>query len=198
MKKTFTWLSAIGCFGLLFLILSLFTEQIFSPGPASHFRFIQDVPLPTAVPTQFVPNARDIPPHQTPLTPGVAVPLDHFDFQALNPLTHLLFIAHSGPAPDSYALLDPAFDVDKDSQLDGYVAVFDTIHNVLVGRVNIPQVAGIVAAPDLGVVFAANSNDNIIYSIDEHTLKTTAIPLADNEGSRCHGLRSGRSQNFCL
>jgi DNA-binding beta-propeller fold protein YncE len=182
MRKVFSWFAGIGCFGLLLLILAQFTMQILSPQPIPRFAFVEDIPLPTAVPTQFVPNAHDLPAHETPLTPGVAVPLDHFDFQALDPDTHLLFIAHSGPAPDSYALLDPAFNVDKDSQFDGYVAVIDTTRNVLVGRVNIPQVAGMVAAPDLDEVFAADANDNIIYAINEQTLKITAIPLADNEG----------------
>src|SRR5579863_2379514 len=182
MRKVLTWLTGIVCFGLLLLILGQFTVQIFARHPTSRFIFVEDIPLPTAVPTQFVPNARDLPAHETPLTPGVAIPFDSFDFQALDPQTKLLFVAHTGPAPDSYHLVDHAFDVDKDSQVDGYVAVIDTTRDVLIGRVNIPQVAGMVAAPDLGLVFAADSNDNIVYAIDEHTLKTTAIPLADNEG----------------
>lgn len=182
MRKVFTWLVGIVCFGLLLLILGQFAVQIFAPRSASRFIFVEDIPLPTALPVQFVPNARDLPPQETPLTPGVAIPFDSFDFQALDPQTKLLFIAHTGPAPDSYHLVDHAFDVDKDSQFDGYVAVIDTTRNVLIGRVNIPQVAGMVAAPDLGLVFAADSNDNIVYAIDEHTLKATAIPLAVNEG----------------
>lgn len=182
MRKALVVLTGIVCFGLLLLILVQFTVQIFATRPASRFIFVQDIPLPTALPTQFVPNARDLPRQQTPLTPGVAIPFDHFDFQALDPQTKLLFVAHTGPTPDNYALLERTFDADKDSQVDGYVAVIDTTRNVLIGRVNIPQVAGMVAAPDLGLVFAADSNDNIIYAIDERTLKTTAIPLADNEG----------------
>ncbi|MEO8970982.1 MAG: hypothetical protein ABI406_05190 [Ktedonobacteraceae bacterium] len=182
MRKALTWLVGILCFGLLLLILGQFTVQIFATRPASRFIFVEDIPLPTALPTQFVPNARDLPRQESPLTSGVAIPFDSFDFQALDPQTKLLFVAHTGPAPDSYALLDHAFNVDKDSQVDGYVAVIDTTSNVLIGRVNIPQVAGMVAAPDLGLVFAADSNDNIVYAIDEHTLKATAIPLADNEG----------------
>jgi DNA-binding beta-propeller fold protein YncE len=39
-----------------------------------------------------------------------------------------------------------------------------------------------VDVPDLGKVFAADSNDNIIYDINVHTFKTTAIQLPDNEG----------------
>ncbi|HVB21524.1 MAG TPA: hypothetical protein VNG51_06215 [Ktedonobacteraceae bacterium] len=182
MRKVFTYLVGIVCFGLLLLILGQFTIQIFAHRPASRLLFVEDIPLPTALPTQFVPNARDLPAQATPLTPGVAIPFDSFDFQALDPQTKLLFVAHTGPAPDSYHLVERTFDADKDSQVDGYIAVVDTTRNVLIARVNIPQVAGIVAAPDLGLVFAADANDNIVYAIDEHTLKATAIPLADNEG----------------
>jgi DNA-binding beta-propeller fold protein YncE len=46
---------------------------------------------------------------------------------------------------------------------------------------NIPQVAGIVAAPDLQKVYAADANDNMIFSIDERTLKYTPIKLQDND-----------------
>src|SRR5579872_226531 len=182
MRKALILLVGFVCFGLLLLILVQFAVQIFATRPASRFIFVKDIPLPTALPTKFVPNARDFPRQTSPLTPGVTVPFDSFDFQALDPQTNLLFVAHTGPAPDGYNLVDRAFDPDKDSQVDGYIAVIDPTRNVLVGRVNIPQVAGMVAAPDLGLVFAADSNDNIVYAIDEHTLKTTAIPLADNEG----------------
>jgi DNA-binding beta-propeller fold protein YncE len=182
MRKVFTWLIGIVCFGLLLLILGQFTVQIFAPRSAPRFLFVKDILLPTAVPIQFVPNARDLPSQETPLTPGVAIPFDSFDFQALDPLTKLLFVAHTGPGTDVYPLVDRAFDPAKDSQLDGYIAVIDTTRNILIGRVNVPQVAGMVAAPDLGVVFAADSNDGIVYAIDEHTLKTTAIPLANLEG----------------
>ena len=116
------------------------------------------------------------------MAPGVSVRFDHFDFQTLDPLTGLLFIAHTGPAPDKFALIAPAFKADKDSQVDGHVIVFDTRKSKVVGRVDVPQIAGIVAAPNLSRVYAADANDNIIYSIDERTLKATKIPLGDNEG----------------
>lgn len=44
---------------------------------------------------------------------------DSFDFQALDPQTNLLFVAHTGPVPDGYILVDRAFDSDKDSQVTG-------------------------------------------------------------------------------
>ncbi len=168
--------------GIVLLILSQFLFQVFHPQRISPFVFVKDVLLPSSLPTRFIANARDLPKQETPLTPGVSIPFDGFDFQALDPVTKLLFFAHGGPGPDVYAQFNHAFDADKDSQFDGYVGVLDTTRNVLVGRVNVPQVAGIVAAPDLGLVFAADGNDGIVYSINEHTLKATAISLATNDG----------------
>lgn len=175
------WLCGIVTFGLLFFILAQFAFQIFAPSPPSRLVLIKDIPLPSALPPDLIPNARNAPAHQNPLTPGLSVPFDHFDFQALDPRTKLLFIAHSGPAPDGYVLADPRFDADKDGPIDGHIVVFDTSRNVVVGRVDVPQIAGVVVAPDLGQVFAADANDNIVYEIDEHTLKATPIQLADLE-----------------
>ncbi len=175
------WVVGIICFGILLFILGQFVVEIFAPAPPPRFKFIKDLPLPSAVPTRFIPHLYDIPPHQSPLTPGVSVPVDHFDFQAIDPRTKLLFIAHSGPAPDEYALADPAFDIDKDVPFDGHIVVVDTARNVVIGRVDVPQIAGMVVAPDLGRVYAADAEDNIVYAIDEHTLKATAIQLADLE-----------------
>jgi hypothetical protein len=176
------WLLGVVCFGTLLFILVQLAFEVFNPALPPRLAIIQEIALPSVLPSQFIPNARDIPTSQNPLAPGVAVQFDHFDFQALDPLTHLLFIAHSGPAPDKYSLVDPGFNPDKDSQIDGHIVVFDTRRNVVVGRVDVPQIAGVVAAPDLGRVFAADANDNIVYAIDEHTLKAIAIQLADNEG----------------
>jgi DNA-binding beta-propeller fold protein YncE len=179
--KLMVWVVGIISFGLLLLIIGQFAFEIFAPVRPSRFAFVKDIPLPSAVPTRFIPNLTNIPPDQGPLTPGVSVPVDHFDFQAIDPRTKLLFIAHSGPAPDEYALADHAFDPDKDVRYDGHIVVVDTTRNVVVGRVDVPQIAGIVVAPDLGRVYAADANDNIVYAIDEYTLKATAIQLADLE-----------------
>lgn len=177
--------------GLVLLILSQFLFQVFHPRLTSPFIFVKDVPLPSSLPTRFIVGARDVPQQETPLTPGVSVPFDGFDFQALDPVTKLLFFAHPGPGTDVYAQFNPTFDADKDSQVDGYVGVIDTTRNVLVGRIDVPQVAGIVVAPDLGRVFMADANDGIIYSVNESLLKTTsdvqekqatAIPLGTNDG----------------
>src|SRR5579863_6456405 len=165
--------------GLVLLILSQFLFQVFHPQLTSPFIFVKDVPLPSSLPTKFIANARDVPKQETPLIPGVSIPFDAFDFQALDPVTKLLFFAHGGPGTDVYAQFNPAFDPDKDSQVDGYVGVIDTTRNVLVGRIDVPQVAGIAVAPDLGLVFVADGNDGVVYSVNEHTLKATAIQLAN-------------------
>ncbi len=176
------WLLGLVSFGLLLAILAQLAMQVAGPPPVRRLIFVRDVPLPSVLPTQFIPEVRNVPVRQGPLDPGVTVRFDHFDFQALDPNTHLLFINHSGPAPDKYVIADPKFNPDKNSQVDGYVAVFDTVHNKLIGRVNVPQTAGIVVASDLKRVFTADANDNIVYSIDENTLKATPIQLGNNEG----------------
>jgi DNA-binding beta-propeller fold protein YncE len=95
--------------------------------------------------------------------------------------TGLLFIAHSGPAPDKEQMVNPHFNPDTDAKNDGNIVVFDTRQQQVVGLLNIPQVAGVVLAPDLHKIYAADSNDSIIYAIDELTLQYTEIPLQDND-----------------
>ena len=51
----------------------------------------------------------------------------------------------------------------------------------LVGRIEISQITGMVAAPDLGKVFAADGSDDTVFAIDERTFKFTAISLGKNE-----------------
>ena len=99
----------------------------------------------------------------------------------LDSQTHLLFIAHSGPAPDRAQQVFPNFNPDTDAKNDGNIVVFDTRQKKVVGLLDIPQVAGVVVAPDLQKVYAADANDNIVYAIDEHNLKYTPIHLQDND-----------------
>jgi hypothetical protein len=134
----------------------------------------QDIPLPGAFPDAYRTA-------QNPLAPGIAMAFDHFDFMSLDTQTHLLFIAHSGPATDREQQVNPQFNPATDAKYDGNVVVFDTVQKKVVGLLNIPQVAGIVVAQDLHKVYAADSNDNIIYVIDEKTLHYTQIPLQDND-----------------
>lgn len=176
------WLFGLVSFGLLLFLILRIAMQIATPPPAHRLVFVEDVALPGVLPNNLMPFPGTPSPSLGPLSPGVALRFDHFDFQTLDPNTKLLFIAHSGPAPDKEELVNHNFKADRDAAVDGHVLVFDTMQNKLVGRVDIPQVAGIVAAPDLGEAFAADANDNLIYVFNEHTLQITAkIPLGDNE-----------------
>jgi len=69
-----------------------------------------------------------------------------------------------------------------DLKFDGHIIVFDTKQDKIIARINIPQVAGMVDALDLRKIYAADAEENIIYSIDVNTLKATPIQLDDNEG----------------
>lgn len=180
-NKIVVWLSSILCFGSLVLLLLLVLIQILNPPPAQRLVVEHDYPLPSSLPNRYIPDLRSTPQVSNPLTPGVAVRFDHFDFQALDPKTKLLFIAHSGPGTDIVEMFGTGFNADKNADVDGNVLVFDTVRKQLIKRLDIPQVAGMVAASDLGHVYAADSNDNIIYDIDEKTLTFTQIQVGDNE-----------------
>jgi DNA-binding beta-propeller fold protein YncE len=182
--RVFIWTAGILCFGLLAYLLFQIVDQFVVPPPAHRLILIQDVPLPSGLPTPaqeklLVPGAAQ----ETLLAPGVAVDFDAFDFQALDVATHRLFIAHSGPNPDLLALDKNAdFNATRDGPFDGNIIVFDTQQQKIIARINIPQVAGVVDAPDLGEVFAASDSDqSIVYAIDVHTLKTTPIVLGTLE-----------------
>ncbi|HJT58757.1 MAG TPA: hypothetical protein VJ761_19765 [Ktedonobacteraceae bacterium] len=182
--RLFTLTAGILCFGLLAYLLVQITHQIVVPPPAHRLILVQDYPLPSGLPTPaqeklLIPNVAQ----ETLLTPGVAVDFDHFDFQALDPATHRLFIAHSGPNPDLLAMdHNVDFNEARDGPFDGNIIVFDTQQVKIIARINIPQVAGIVDAPDLGEVFAASDTDkSIVYAINVRTLKAIPIPLNDLE-----------------
>jgi DNA-binding beta-propeller fold protein YncE len=137
-------------------------------------------------PTQekaLIPNVAQ----ETGLNPGIAVDFDGFDFQALDVATHRLFIAHTGPSPDLLSVdKNVDFNATRDAPFDGHIIVFDTQQQKVIARINIPQVAGVVDAPDLGKVFAGSdaatdSDQSIVYAIDVHTLKVTPIPLNNLE-----------------
>jgi hypothetical protein len=168
-SRLFVWILGIVSFGLLAYLLAHVAYQMVVPPPAQKLLFVQDIPLPSGLAN----NAQQA----ASLKPGVALDFDGFDFQAYDPPTHRLFVAHTGPNPDLMTLAHTKFD----PQYDGHVIVFDTQQDRIIARVNIPQVAGIVIAPDLRKVYAADAQDNIVYAIDVNTLKTTPIQLDDNE-----------------
>lgn len=182
--RVFTWMAGILCFGLLAYLFVQITHQIVVPPPAHRLILVQDYPLPSGLPTPaqeklLIPGAAQ----DTLLTPGVAEDYDAFDFQALDAATHRLFIAHSGPNPDLLAMDRNAdFNEARDGPFDGNVIVFDTQQVKIIARINIPQVAGVVDAPDLGEVFVASDTDkSIVYAINVRTLKAIPIPLNDLE-----------------
>jgi DNA-binding beta-propeller fold protein YncE len=133
------------------------------------------------LPDKFIPALRTTVQNAGPLTPGVAIRFDHFDFQALDPRTNLLFIGHSGPGTDVAETFGTGFDADKNGNVDGNVVVFDAQQKKVIKILPIPQLAGMVAASDLGHVYAVDSNDNIVFDIDEKTLTFTPIQVGDNE-----------------
>jgi DNA-binding beta-propeller fold protein YncE len=182
--QVFTVVIGVLCFSLLAYLLFQIIDQFVVPPPAHRLILIQDIPLPSGLPTpaqekQLIPGAAQ----QVLLSPGVSVDFDAFDFQALDEPTHHLFIAHSGPNPDLLALdKNVDFNEQRDGPFDGNVIVFDTQQQKIIARINIPQVAGVVDAPDLGKVFVASDTDqSIVYAIDVHTLKATPIMLGDLE-----------------
>jgi DNA-binding beta-propeller fold protein YncE len=163
------WVMGVISFTLLAFMLFRFAAQLSTPITLHRLQTVEDIPLP-GVFAYATPTSN-------PLAPGLAERFDHFDFQTIDPQTHLLFIAHTGVNPDKEHAINPSFNPDKGRQTDGNVVVFNTEHNKVVKLLNLPQVAGIIAAPDLGKVFASNATDGIVYVIDEHTFATTPIQL---------------------
>lgn len=170
-SRVFSWVSGILSFALVLYLVTALTHQFLSPPPTQRLIVVQDVPLPGGLGK----NAEDA----ASLAPGVENTLtDGFDFQTYDAATHRLFIAHTGPDPDIMTQNHIPFD----PKYDGNVTVFDTAQDKVVGRVPAPQVAGVIDAPDLGKVFAADGQDNIIFDINVHTLQIQGqIQLPDNE-----------------
>jgi len=188
--RGFTLIVGILCFSLLAYLLFQVVHQFVTPAVSHRLVQLQDIPLPAGFPLSggkpslaeekllaagTDPNA---------LTPGVALSqfADGFDFETLDPTLHLLFVNHAGPNPDLMAQAHIGFDQTRDGPFDGNIVVINTLTNTVVGRVNVPQVAGMIYVPQLDKVFAADAQDNYIADINPHTLKVTAtIQLQDNE-----------------
>jgi len=154
------WLFVLVSFALLLFLIVSEVIRFSTPAQLHRLQIVQDIPLPDALPD----------PHRTsqnPFAAGQAERFDHFDFQSLDPITHLLFIVHTGPNPDKEAAIlhNPNFD----AQTDGNVIVFNTQLNKVVGLVNVPQGAGILVAQNVGKVFVSDAADGIIYVIDENS-----------------------------
>jgi DNA-binding beta-propeller fold protein YncE len=176
------WLVGSVSMLVLLLMFVLVGAQVVGNPKILPLSLVKNVSLPSAVPAQFLPDIKTIPIHEDPLAPGVAVRFDHFDFQVLDPVTGLLFIAHTGPNPlKMHDQVNTKFQADKDIGVDGQVLVVDTKTNTLVNRVNVPQVTGVAVAPDIGKVYVSDNAESKIVVIDEKSLKTTEIQLANLE-----------------
>jgi YVTN family beta-propeller protein len=83
-----------------------------------------------------------------------------FDYQSLDTRTGLLFIAHSGA---------------------NMLTVFNTRSKTVVANIsNIPHVHGVLAIAELGRVYATDTDDNLVYVVNEHSMRvTTTIPVGD-------------------
>jgi hypothetical protein len=154
------WLLVLISAGLLVFLITSEVIRFSTPIPLHRLQVVQDIPLPDALPD----------PHRTsqnPFAAGLAERFDHFDFQSLDPNTHLLFIVHTGPNPDKEAAIlhNPNFDAGT----DGNVVVFNTQLNKVVGLINVPQAAGVIVAADVGKAFVGDVNDSIVYIANEHS-----------------------------
>jgi hypothetical protein len=174
-SRIITGLIWAACLSIILTILASLVMQFVAPPPPSRLVLITDIPLPGALPDIYRTSAR-------PLAPGVAVPFDHFDLQALDPNTHLLFIAHTGPNPDKEPQFNRRFNPSTYAKSDGNIIVFDTRRSKVTRILNIPQVRGVVVAQNLKKVYAADSYDDIVYAIDEKTFKAVPIHLQTNDG----------------
>jgi YVTN family beta-propeller protein len=76
-----------------------------------------------------------------------------FDYQSLDPQTRLLFIAHSGA---------------------DMLTVFNTRSKKIIVNISIAHVHGVLAVAELGRVYATDADDNLVYVINEHTMRTVA------------------------
>jgi hypothetical protein len=158
-----TWLSGMVCYGFLLSVLVLIARQILVPPPAHHILLVRTILLPEGLKAKGAPDS---------LEPGQSQFFDNFGFQAIDPTTHLLFIAHTGPVPFNQSFADHTFHWNDPADIarDGNILVFDLQKQKLVGRLPIPRVTGLVVAPDLHKVFASGSEENRVYSFDEPSL----------------------------
>ncbi len=95
--------------------------------------------------------ATGILPLKTVTTASLPGEASRFDYESLDPKTHLLFLAHLAASQ---------------------VVVFNVKTNHVVATIpDVDQVHGVLAVPELGRVFATATGSNEVAVIDEHTLK---------------------------
>ncbi|HLG61893.1 MAG TPA: YncE family protein [Ktedonosporobacter sp.] len=165
MSRICLWLVRTISFGGVGLLIVGIAIQFVTPGAPRHLQLVQDVALPTIV---IPPAGQRLP---------QAIRSDRFDFQALDPQTGLLFIAHPGPSAAKLAILQEL--LPANTQFKTTVVVFNTRTNQYVGSLAIPFVHGITVASALHRVYAADADESKIYVIDESTCKTRAVSGQD-------------------
>src|SRR5262249_16053016 len=117
-RSVLIWLSGMVCFGFLLSVIVLIARQIIVPPPAQRILLVSAIPLPEGLKVKGAPAS---------LAPGRSQDFDGFDFQAIDPTTQLLFLAHTGPVPYPYSFEDPTFHWDNPADIarDGNIPVFD-------------------------------------------------------------------------
>ncbi|HLZ57515.1 MAG TPA: YncE family protein [Ktedonosporobacter sp.] len=160
--RIFTWLFGAVSFGVLALLLIALIVRFTTPVQPHKLQLVQDVLLPSIIAS---PNTL------SPQTAALATHVDRFDFQALDPQTGLLFIAHPGPSANKLKSLPSNMPLNKS------VVVFNVRTNQIVTNMDVPFVHGLAIAPDLHRVYAADADDGKLYVLDE--LKQAVITSFD-------------------
>jgi DNA-binding beta-propeller fold protein YncE len=164
--RIFTWLLGVVCFGVLGYIIVQVIIQFVTPTSIHRLQLVTDIPLPSVeVPAKGQPQLQ-------------AIRFDHFDFQVLDPQNGLLFIAHPGPSNVKLDLLLQLKQLPPGTKFSGSIAVIDTRHNKYIANVDLQNIHGLVVDPDDHRIYAAGSTDDVVYSIDEQTFKSTSINVA--------------------
>ncbi len=158
------WLLGIVCFGSLLIIIAGIAFRFATPTTIPRLQLVQGVPLPGVLETakgQLLDES---------------LQSDRFDFQAYDPATGLLFIAHPGPSARKLQILQSIHAIPSGTHIQTSIAVFDTRHNRVVGSIVSAQfVHGITIAANVHKVYAAAAGltpaGDKIYVIDENTCK---------------------------
>src|SRR5947208_1573669 len=114
---------------LVGLFIGLATSNISVPKAVATLHLIKDVSLPSAA----IPPAGH--------APIQSLAVDGFDFQAIDPRTGLLFIAHAGPSANKQALIRKQ--LPPGTRFQSQLVVFDTKKQAVVSDMVIPNVYGL-------------------------------------------------------
>src|SRR5260370_300662 len=178
-----TWLLGLVCLGLLAFLLLQLVIQLLTPPPVSRLQLLRDVPLTGILVSQSGQTLRQ------------SVHFDRFDFQALDPQTGLLFTSHDGPSASKFPLITG--ELPAGSVLNPSIVVFDTRQNKYVASINNVNVRGIIVAPDIHKVYAADAGSSVIRVIDEQACQVF-INAGQFVCTIAHGLAIDESQHVAF